>query len=57
MFSVGKNLNVHDAAKYIGYSEGGLRKLLKSGVIPYTKPAGRIYISKDNLDRFISNEL
>lgn len=50
-------LRVREAAKYIGYSESGLRKLLRMGIIPYTKPVGRIYLSKAVLDRFISNEL
>jgi excisionase family DNA binding protein len=52
-----KYLNTKEAAEYIGYSVSGLRKLMAIGLIPFTKPRGRLYFKKLDLEKFIQNEL
>lgn len=48
-------LKTKEAAEYIGYSVSGFKKLVYKGIIPYTKPAGRLFFYKKDLDGFLSN--
>lgn len=52
-----KYLRTREAAEYVGYSVSGFRKLLAIGLIPYTKPAGRLYFRRSDLDMFMAKEL
>lgn len=49
-------MSTKEAAEYLGYSVSGLRKILAIGLIPYTKPRGRLYFKVEDLDDFISRE-
>lgn len=51
----GKYLNTKEAAQYLGYSLSGFKKLLAQGLIPYTKPKGKLYFKVDELNKFIEN--
>lgn len=52
----GKYMSTMEAAKYLGYSLSGLKKILALGLIPYTKPRGKLYFKVSDLDSFIKNE-
>lgn len=54
MCADGKYMNTREAAEYIGYSVSGFKKLLSAGLIPYTKPAGRLYFRKRDLEAFMA---
>lgn len=51
----GKYMTSREAAQYLGYSISGFRKLLALGLIPYTKPSGRLYFKVSDLNKFIEN--
>lgn len=55
MVGNGKYLMTKEAALYLGYSISGFRKLLAQGLIPYTKPRGKLYFKASDLDKFIEN--
>ncbi len=43
-----------DAAQYMGISQSTLYKLTSAGIIPFSKPNGKlIYFSKAGLDRWL----
>lgn len=50
-------MTTREAAEYCGYSLSGFKKLLATGIVPYTKPRGRLFFRKRELDAFILNEL
>lgn len=52
----GRYMSTKEAAEYLGYSVSGLRKILAIGLIPYTKPRGRLYFRVEDLDNFVSRE-
>lgn len=46
--------NLSEAAIYIGASHDTVRRYMYSGELAYSKPSGgRIYISKEDLDKFL----
>ena len=51
-------LTVPAAADYIGSSEPAFRRLLRDGVVPYSKPGGkaksRIRVKRSDLDRLMA---
>lgn len=49
-------MSTMEAAEYLGYSLSGLKKILALGLIPYTKPRGKLYFKVSDLDSFIKNE-
>jgi len=47
-------LNFKEAAKYIGISQGYLYKLTSAGVVPFSKPTGKMnFFSKSQLDEWL----
>lgn len=52
------NLTPLDAADYIGTTEGTIRRFIRDGVLPYSKPGGktksRILIRRTDLDALIA---
>lgn len=50
-------LTPFDAADYWGTTEGSIRRLMRDGVLPYSKPGGkaksRIWIRRADLDALI----
>lgn len=57
MVANGKYLSKKEAAEYTGYSLSRFCVLVKEGYIPYTKPCGKLYFNRADLDKFIRNEL
>lgn len=57
MKTVGEvRLNTEEAAKYIGLTGSGLRRLTSNKLIPFYKPSGkRIYFIKDELDEWMKS--
>lgn len=51
-------LDVWESAAYVGISEGAMRRLIRDGVVPITKPGGkarsRIRISTADLDALMA---
>jgi excisionase family DNA binding protein len=51
-------LDVWQASEYIGISEGAMRRLIRDGVVPHTKPGGkahsRIRVSTADLDALMA---
>jgi excisionase family DNA binding protein len=52
---VGKSVfSVEDVCRYTGLSKSYLYKLTSAGLIPYSKPVGKlVYFSKDEIDRWL----
>ena len=47
-------LNLEEAAEYTGYSISYLYKLTSKGIIPHSKPNGKmIFLSKEKLDDWL----
>lgn len=53
----GQFFSTKEAAEYTGYSVSRFRHLVCDGYVPYTKPRGRLYFKKSDLDNFILNNL
>jgi excisionase family DNA binding protein len=45
-------LSVHEAALYLGVSEGGIRKWIRCGTIPYSRFNGSIRFDRFELDKW-----
>lgn|GEM_PF-4047449 len=45
-----------NASRYLGVTEDTLRKYTKEGKIKGTKPAGKLYYHKDELDKFLNSD-
>lgn len=56
MCGKGKYMSTREAAEYLGYSMSGFKKILAIGLIPYTKPRGKLYFRVSDLDMFVANE-
>lgn len=52
----GRYMSTKEAAEYLGYSMSGFKKILAIGLIPYTKPRGKLYFRVTDLEKFILNE-
>lgn len=48
-------LTLQEAADYLGYSESGIRKLIRRKAINYSKPAGRYRFKPEWLDAFVQS--
>lgn len=46
-------LTLKEAAHYLNISTSTMYKLKASGALAYSKPRGKIYFSKEELDRYI----
>ena len=57
MFGNGKYMSMKEAAAYTGYSLSWFKRLARDGIVPYTKPTGRLYFKVSDLDRFMENTL
>lgn len=53
----GNYMSSREAAEYVGYSFRHFKRLVADGTIPFTKPRGRLFFRRLDLDRFINNEL
>lgn len=57
MCGKGNYMSSREAAEYVGYSFRHFKRLVADGTIPFTKPRGRLFFRRLDLDRFINNEL
>ena len=48
-------LTTAQACRFLKYSECHLRRLVAAGVIPYSKPRGRLYFRKSALIAYMDN--
>jgi len=52
-----ERMRTKEAAAYIGVGFRTIQRYIAEGRIPCTKPAGRWYFRKSDLDAFMDNEL
>lgn len=52
-----ERMKTKEAAEYIGVGLRTMQRYIAEGVIPCTKPMGRWYFRKSDLDAFMDNEL
>lgn len=48
-----KALNVADVAMLLGVSESRVRHMANDGTLPYSKPNGKLYFDKDDIERYL----
>lgn len=48
-----KALNVADVALLLGVSESRVRHMTSEGTLPYSKPGGKLYFDKDDIERYL----
>lgn len=46
-------LDVSDVALLLGVSESRVRHMTSEGLLPYSKPNGRIYFDKADIERYL----
>ena len=52
-----ERMTTKQAAEYIGVCLRTMRTYIAEGIIPCTKPMGRWYFKRSDLDAFMNNEL
>jgi hypothetical protein len=53
IISFKKALNVADVALLLGVSESRVRHMTNEGILPYSKPNGKLYFNKDDIERYL----
>lgn len=48
-----KALNVTEVAMLLGVSESRVRHMANDGTLPYSKPNGKLYFDKDDIERYL----
>lgn len=48
-----KALNVADVALLLGVSESRVRHMAREGCLPYSKPNGKLYFDKEDIERYL----
>lgn len=53
ILSFKKALNVGDVALLLGVSESRVRHMANDGTLPYSKPNGKLYFDKDDIEQYL----